>query len=148
MRSSSSLRNCSERSLPDLFHFRVGNFLTSSAISVSPVSGSRLRAHSICAIAKSEQATELAYKRLRKKAYEKRIALEADTLLYAGYILTFTTLAETELSAWEVLEWYRLRWQIELVFKRFKQIAQLGHLPKSVFKKSYAWTCYRRCDDH
>jgi len=19
---------------------------------------------------------------------------------------------------------------------------------KSVFKKSYAWTCYRRCDDH
>jgi hypothetical protein len=45
MRSSSSLRNCSERSLPDLFHFRVGNFLTSSAISVSPVSGRRLRAH-------------------------------------------------------------------------------------------------------
>jgi len=93
----------------------------------------------ICAIAKSEQATELAYKKLRKKAYEKRIALEADTLLYAGYILTFTTLAQTELSAWEVLEWYRLRWQIELVFKRFKQIAQLGHLPKNDPQSARAW---------
>ena len=29
-----------------------------------------------------------------------------------------------------MLEWYRLRWQVELVFKRFKSLAQLGHLPK------------------
>ena|ERR1700674_3036281 len=58
---------------------------------------------------------------------------------YAGYILTFTTLAETELSAWQVLEWYRLRWQIELVFKRFKQIAQLGHLPKNDPQSARAW---------
>jgi hypothetical protein len=93
----------------------------------------------ICVIAKSQQATERACKKLRKKAYEQRIALEADTLLYAGYILTFTTLAETELSAWQVLEWYRLRWQIELVFKRFKQIAQLGHLPKNDPQSARAW---------
>src|SRR5208337_2954305 len=30
---------------PDLVHFPPGNFLTSSAIIVSPVSGNRLRAH-------------------------------------------------------------------------------------------------------
>lgn len=93
----------------------------------------------ICVIAKSQQATQRACKKLRKKAYEQRIALEADTLLYAGYILTFTTLAETELSAWQVLEWYRLRWQIELVFKRFKQIVQLGHLPKNDPQSARAW---------
>jgi Transposase DDE domain len=93
----------------------------------------------ICVIAKSQQATERACKKLRKKAYEQRIALEADTLLYAGYILVFTTLAETELSAGQVLEWYRLRWQIELVFKRFKQIAQLGHLPKNDPQSARAW---------
>lgn len=93
----------------------------------------------ICVIAKSRQATERACKKLRKKAYEQRIALEADTLLYAGYILTFTTLAETELNARQVLEWYRLRWQIELVFKRFKQIAQLGHLPKNDPQSAKAW---------
>jgi hypothetical protein len=33
-------------SIPDLFHFQVGNFLTSSVIIVSPVSGNSLRAHS------------------------------------------------------------------------------------------------------
>src|SRR5208282_2130105 len=30
---------------PDLVHFRIGNFLTSSVIIVSPVSGNRLRPH-------------------------------------------------------------------------------------------------------
>ncbi len=33
-------------------------------------------------------------------------------------------------SADEVLEGYRLRWQIELTFKRLKSIIQLGHIPK------------------
>jgi hypothetical protein len=32
-------------SIPHLFHFRVGNFLTSSVIIASPVSGNRLRTH-------------------------------------------------------------------------------------------------------
>jgi IS4 transposase len=30
----------------------------------------------------------------------------------------------------QILQSYRFRWQIELIFERFKQIAQLGHLPK------------------
>lgn len=93
----------------------------------------------LCVIAKSQQATERACKKLRKKAYEQRIALEAETLLYAGYVLVFTTLTQSELSAERVLEWYRLRWQIELVFKRFKQIAQLGHLPKNDPQSAKAW---------
>jgi IS4 transposase len=37
---------------------------------------------------------------------------------------------EQDFPAELILECYRFRWQIELVFKRFKQIAQLGHLPK------------------
>ena len=37
------------------------------------------------------------------------------------------------------MEWYRFRWQIELVFKRFKQIAQLGHLPKQDPESAKAW---------
>ena len=38
-----------------------------------------------------------------------------------------------------VLQWYRFRWQIELVFKRFKQIAQLGHFPKHDPQSAKAW---------
>jgi IS4 transposase len=33
------------------------------------------------------------------------------------------------LSASDMLELYRYRWQIELAFKRLKQLLKLGHLP-------------------
>jgi hypothetical protein len=45
MRSTSSLRNWSETTNPDLFHFPAGNFLTSSVFIVYSVSGNRLRAN-------------------------------------------------------------------------------------------------------
>ena len=38
-----------------------------------------------------------------------------------------------------MLEWYRLRWQVELVFKHFKSLAQLGHLPKYDDDSAKAW---------
>jgi hypothetical protein len=38
-----------------------------------------------------------------------------------------------------VLEFYRLRWQIELVFKRMKSILGLGHLPKKDPLSAQAW---------
>jgi hypothetical protein len=93
----------------------------------------------LCVIRKSEQATRLAHKKLRRKASKRGLALEPEILLYAGYVLVFTTLAEAEFPAETILEWYRLRWQIELVFKRFKQIARLGHLPKSDPQSAKAW---------
>jgi len=93
----------------------------------------------LCAVRKSEQATRLALKKLRRKATKNNSALEPQTLLYAGYVLVFTTLPEAEFPATTVLEWYRLRWQIELVFKRFKQITRLGHLPKSDPASARAW---------
>ena len=37
---------------------------------------------------------------------------------------------ESAFAASQVLQWYRTRWQVELVFKRFKSLALLGHLPK------------------
>jgi len=45
-------------------------------------------------------------------------------------VIVFTTVLESEMSTAEVLEYYRFRWQIELVFKRFKSILAMGHLPK------------------
>ena len=32
-----------------------------------------------------------------------------------------------------------MRWQIELVFKRLKSLAQLGHVPKHDDRSSRAW---------
>ncbi len=59
--------------------------------------------------------------------------------IYAKYVIVFTTFPENQFTAFDILEWYRIRWQIELVFKRFKQIAQFGHLPKYDDDSSKAW---------
>jgi len=93
----------------------------------------------ICAIRKSEEATQIAQKKLRRRASKKGHDLKQETLDYARYVILFTTFPEQEFSASEVLNWYRIRWQIELVFKRFKQIAQLGHLPKHDAESAKAW---------
>jgi hypothetical protein len=53
--------------------------------------------------------------------------------------MVFTTFPPESFPATTVLDWYRLRWQIELVFKRFKEIAQWGHLPKYDPDRSKAW---------
>jgi hypothetical protein len=49
----------------------------------------------------------------------------------------FTSFQEAPAS--EILEWYRVRWQVELAFKRMKSLAQLGHLPKYDDRSSRAW---------
>ena len=54
-------------------------------------------------------------------------------------MIVFTTLPEKDFPATVVLEWYRLRWQIELVFKRLKSLAGLGHLPKYDDASSRSW---------
>lgn len=93
----------------------------------------------ICAIRKSQMAIALAHKQLRRKASKQGSELQPETLIYAEYVMVLTTFPEKEFPAALVLEWYRFRWQIELVFKRFKQLAQLGHLPKQDEESSKAW---------
>ena len=51
----------------------------------------------------------------------------------------FTTFPEPAFAASQVLQWYRTRWQVELVFKRFKSLTQLGHLPKHDDESAKAW---------
>lgn len=93
----------------------------------------------ICAIRKAKIAIALAHKQLRRKASKQGSTLQPETLTYAEYVMVLTTFPAKEFPAPLVLECYRFRWQIELVFKRFKQIAQLGHLPKQDEESSKAW---------
>jgi hypothetical protein len=93
----------------------------------------------LCAIRKTEEAIRIAHKKLRRRAVRKGNKLKPDTLFLAEYVMVVSTFPAESFSPWEVLEWYRIRWQIELVFKRFKQIAHLGHLPKYDSESSKAW---------
>ena len=93
----------------------------------------------VCALRKTEQAIELAHERLRRVASRKGRQLKPDTLEFARYVIVFTTFPGSVFTASEVLEWYRIRWQVELVFKRFKSLAQLGHLPKYDDESAKAW---------
>ncbi len=65
------------------------------------------------------------------------MSTKPQTLEVAKYVVVFTT--RHNISAAEILEWYRTRWQIELVFKRLKSLVRLGHLPKHDDRSSRAW---------
>ena len=50
------------------------------------------------------------------------VAVRVNTraLEFVRFVIVFTTFPEADFSAAEVLEWCWARWQVELVFKRFK----------------------------
>ena len=76
----------------------------------------------LVAIRKSDEATEKSRRELRREARKKRRTLNKDTVRVAGFIAVVTDLSHTELSCSQILELYRMRWQIELAFKRIKSI--------------------------
>lgn len=93
----------------------------------------------LCVLRKSQAATAAAVKKLQRRASKQGMELQPETLIYAGYVMVLTTWPADRFPADAVLDWYRFRWQIELVFKRFKQIAELGHLPKHHDDSAKAW---------
>ena len=88
---------------------------------------------------KTQEAIRIAHKALRRQASKKGTQLQPQTLEFAKYVILFTTFPIEAFPAASVLEWYRTRWQVELVFKRFKSLAQLGHLPKRDDESAKAW---------
>lgn len=59
-------------------------------------------------------------KRKVRKAQKNQSVLKEETLFYGNYVILITSLG-VEYDREEILYIYRSRWQIELLFKRFKQ---------------------------
>jgi len=91
----------------------------------------------VCALKKSVHQTRRAQAKLRATAKRKQRTLSAEALEAAGYVIVLTTL--TDLSAEQILELYRSRWQVELAFKRLKSLLSLGHLKKKDLAGAQAW---------
>lgn len=81
-------------------------------------------------VAKQRSAGErrVAERRLRRKAQQHARGVSALALFLCGWLLLLTTLRSDSWTADELLWLYRARWQVELLFKRMKQLLQLRRL--------------------
>jgi hypothetical protein len=91
----------------------------------------------LCAVRKSARSIQQAHRRLHRRASKKQMSTRPGTFEFAKYVLVFTTRFRG--STTEVLDLYRRRWQIELLFKRLKSLALIGHVPKHDARSSRAW---------
>lgn len=93
----------------------------------------------LCAIRKNAVATTRAQEKMQRQARKKQKQVGEEALKLAGFIMVFTTVSEKVLSTKDVLELYRVRWQIELRFKHLKSLLGLGCLPKYDKQSCRAW---------
>jgi hypothetical protein len=81
-----------------------------------------------------------AEKRALKRARAEKCAGNSPQALEAtGYVILFTTATRSRLSAERCLQAYRLRWQIELQFKRWKSLCSFDALPNMRDDTILAW---------
>jgi hypothetical protein len=66
--------------------------------------------------------------KLRAEAHRKKRRLDERTLLAAGFVMVVSNLPDLTWGPREILDLYRFRWQIELVFKRLKSLLAFDHL--------------------
>lgn len=76
----------------------------------------------------SQKDADAARKRRREQARKKKHRIDERTLKAAAFILLVTSLPADSWSTEQTLELYRLRWQVELHFKRLKSILHLDEL--------------------
>lgn len=85
----------------------------------------------VCVLRKSQEALSMAQEQVREDPAHKGNQEQPSTLRFADYETVFTTFPGPLFSAADVLDWYRLRQPVDLVFGHFWVLAQLGAVPKS-----------------
>jgi IS4 transposase len=93
----------------------------------------------LCVIKKSPEAAERSKKTAIRDMKHKQRTITEETIELHGYMFVITSVNRNVLSAVEILSLYRMRWQVELAFKRLKSILGLGHLPKTDPESAKAW---------
>jgi hypothetical protein len=88
---------------------------------------------------KPPEATEQQHKRLSRKASRKGERTDPRTLKTAGYRMLLTSLAPDSATPDEVVRLYRMRWQVELAFKRLKSLGGFATLQASDPRLARSW---------
>jgi hypothetical protein len=85
------------------------------------------------------EVAEKIRKRLKRQAPRKQKKLHPNSLVAAEFLILATSLPAEGYPAEEILAAYRLRWQIELAFKRLKSLLHIDRLPARTPDASRSW---------
>ncbi|MCC7565501.1 MAG: IS4 family transposase [Methanomicrobiaceae archaeon] len=102
-------------------------------------SNNHLKPIRVCVLKKAPDAAERSKKAAVQGQIKKQRPLNEETLELQEYVVVATSLTRDQVAAGDVMALYRLRWQVELAFKRLKSILGLGHLPKTDPVSAQAW---------
>ena len=92
----------------------------------------------ICARKKTKEEITIEEKRLKRLESKKQTAYSDDTKFTHQFMFVAASLPAL-VSAEKVLGFYRLRWQVELIFKRYKSLPGLGNIPAKTKESSEVW---------
>lgn len=88
---------------------------------------------------KTPHAIARAHKQLRRRASRNQSQLDPRSLVAAEYVILATSLPAEQIPAAEVLAAYRLRWQIELAFKRLKSLLRIDAIRTHTAAGTQCW---------
>jgi len=88
---------------------------------------------------KPPEATGRQHQRLHRKASKKGHKIDPRTLKAAGFMMLLTSLSSESATAEEVARLYRMRWQVELAFKRLKSLGGFAALQASDPRLARSW---------
>jgi hypothetical protein len=109
-------------------HKAAANGLIDRPIWIGRKGGAAL-ALRLVAVKKSPQAAAAARRKARRDAQREGYQVSKHTLVAADWVILVTSLAVEEFATADVLALYRLRWRIELGFKRLKSLIGLKGPP-------------------
>lgn len=92
----------------------------------------------LCAIQKTEEEKLFEREKIRKTESKKQIKISDETKFTRNYFFVITSL-DSSFSCEDIFKLYRLRWQVEMVFKRFKSILNFGSMPTRTEASCEAW---------
>lgn len=101
-------------------------------------SGNKYEPIRICAMKKTKEDEEKGLERIKKSNSKKmRGKVSEKQSIYNKYVILVTNMIDVQSA--KILELYRTRWQIELVFKRLKSIFSYDEMPSKVKNSVEAW---------
>ena len=83
----------------------------------------------LVAVKKPPQAAEASRRRARREAQKGRHQISKGTLCAADWVILVTSLGAASFTTTDILDLYRLRWRVELAFKRLKSLLGLKGPP-------------------